>query len=282
MPVHDDWARITPAELSFPDAGTAADRFRAIAEEAEAREVDPADPSAFVMLMESGRALRELRGPGDDPGRVREHGVLLYHLFHSWRAGDPVFLLDRRVVRLVVESGPWETGEVGPAGSAGYVQLPRHLVWVRADAKGEAPGEEEGGAGGTPESVDGLFWTLWEGRVSFLLVMGIRPDRPGFGVVPLDPVPLLRANEWIDAPMREEGEDFATSMPGAELDRLYEVRTAGEVLKLGTRVLRYLATAPEEARTAVDGPPDPAPATSEEASGPRPSSRPYVRVRLAP
>lgn len=265
MPVHDAYARITPLELSFPDPEAAGERFQGIAGEAEAREVDPADPSAFVMLMESGRAVRALRGPDDDPERVREHGVLLYHLFHAWRAGGPDYRVDTGVVRLLLESEPWETARPEPPKAAAYVQLPQHLVWVRPE-----------GAEGTPESVDGLFWTVWGETVSFLLVMGIRPDRPGFGVVPLDPVPLDRLGEWIGTSMRPEGDDFGSTMPGADLERLYELRTAGEVLKLGARVLRYLATAPDGARTEEE-PGDVPPGT-----GPRPSTRPHIRVSLAP
>lgn len=283
MPVHDEYARVTPLELSFPDADAADERFGAIAGEAEARNVDPEDPSAFVLLMEAGRVLRELRGPGDEPERVREHGVLLYHLFHAWRAGSPLYLLDRRVVRLVVESGPWQTGALRlPEEAAGYVQLPRHMVWVRAVEGGGAPGEQEasasadGAVDGTPESVDGLFWTRWGARISFLLVMGIRPDRPGFGVVPLDPVPADRLEEWIDTPMRGEGDDFVSSMPGAELDRLYEMRTAGEAVKLAARILQYLATSPEASRVSE------APREVAAGDGPRPSARAWIRVTLTP
>lgn len=263
MSFHDAWLRVTPVELSFPDREEADVLFRAIREEARVLGVDDGDPAAFVLLAEAGRALRQMRGPGEEPGRIREHGALLYHLYHSWKAGDPAYLLDTAALRLLAESGPWSADPPPrPPRDGAYVQLPRHLVWVRAREEDD-----------TPESVDGLFWTVGGGRVTFLLVMGIRPDRPGFSVAPLEPMPLERTPEWLEATMRDAGRDFSATLPGAEMERLYELRTAGEVLKLGSRLFRYLETAPDEALTEVEG--------RGADAAPGRSSLPFIHVTLA-
>jgi hypothetical protein len=124
-----------------------------------------------------------------------------------------------------------------------------------------------------------VFWTVPPGRVAFLLVAGLRPDRPGFTVVPLDPIPLDDVPGWTGARIREEGPDFGSAMPGAELEGLYELRTAGEVLKLGARTLAFLesdrARKGSEARAA-----EPARATRE--AGPGASTLAYTRITLAP
>ena len=76
MAIHDRYPRRTPLELTFPDAQASERTFRAIAAEAEARGTEVNDPTALVMLMAAGKALQALRGPDDDPERIREHGAL--------------------------------------------------------------------------------------------------------------------------------------------------------------------------------------------------------------
>ena len=72
--------------------------------------------------------------------------------------------------------------------------------------------------------------------------------------------------------MREEGEDFRSDMPGAELEGLYEIRAAGELLKLLARAFR-LADPDAEPETA---PADP----DGEATGPVPTRLPFRRIPL--
>jgi hypothetical protein len=61
----------------------------------------------------------------------------------------------------------------------------------------------------------------------------VRPDRPGFSVVPaggvLDDVP-----HWAAVDARPGGRDFETTLPGGEMDRLYSVETTAELLKLAS------------------------------------------------
>ena len=156
---------------------------------------------------------------------------------------------------------------------AGYVQLPQHLVWLEegdADSPGDphppdprpphptepagaphpAPGTspvpgrppESGtspasyppGTSPAPESVDGLFWAVDPGGILHLaLVTGVRPDRPGYGMVPLPPQPVDTLPEWAAGPAREGGGDFTTALPGADLDGLLGVRTPAEGLQAG-------------------------------------------------
>lgn len=275
MPIHDTYARVTPWELSFPDEAFAVERFRAIEEEAAARGSDLGDPGELVMLMSSGQALRDLRGPEEDPERIQEHGALLYHAYHFWRNDRPLYLLAGATARYLVEEVDGAGGGWRPAvpRAAAYVQLPQHLFWVPGD-----PGE-------APESADGFFWTESRGRLSVMLVMGVREDRPGFSVVPVPPLPLEEAAVWAGAQAREDGPDFASSLPGAELEGLYELRTAGEVLKLVARLLRHMegthgpggpggggaARVPEAAGAGAAG---------AAARGPRPSGLGWVRIEL--
>jgi hypothetical protein len=266
VPIHDAYARITPMELSFPALEAGADRFRALAEEARARGVDDRDPAAFVQLMEVGRAMRELRVPRGEGG-APEHGGLLYHLYHCWRSGNPLYMVDTHVTRLLVESEDWESGRPTPPEGSAYVQLPQHLIWARPDAEG------------IPESVDGFFWTVSGDAIAFLVAMGIRGDRPGFSVALLDRVPLDGVPDWVGFRVREKGRDFQSTLPGADLERLYEIRTAGEVLKLAGRLLLYLGSAAEGALRKV-------PAAQAEAradhpaGGPRVTVLPHTRVTL--
>lgn len=264
MPIHDEYARVTPMELSFPTPEAGAERFEAVAREAEARRVDETDPAVFVLLMEVGRAMRELRVPESDQGTA-QHGALLYHLYHCWKAGNPLYAVDTGLVRLFAESTHWTPGRSTPPDPAAYVQLPQHLFWARPDEDA------------APESVDGFFWTLSGKRISFLVTMGLRPDRPGFSVAALDPIPLEDAAQWVDADMRSAGGDFMSTLPGADLERLYEIRTAGEVLKLGGRLLLHLESAATGGRSSVPGGEK---AASGGGRGPRSSELPYTRLSL--
>lgn len=263
-------ARVTPYELAVPGRAFAEERFAAVAREAESRGVDPTDPPSFVNLGEVGRILQEVRGEDEDPELIHQHGLLFYHAFRFWRSGEPFYVLETGAARFLVETEPdppaggaerrggsERTTEPGmaddaegatgpgsvaePPSEAGYLQLPRHLFWSRPDPEGEAPAEP----------VDGFFWsTTPEGRLWTLVVLGIRGDRPGLSVFPLPDVPLADASEWLRVRVRDEGDDFETTLPGGEIDRLYSVETAGEVLKLLARVFWYLKAFPE----AVEGP----------------------------
>ena len=249
MSLHDAFARFTPYELSFPDLDFARAHFQAIREEAEARAADLRDPSAFVMLAAAGEALRAIRGPEDDPALIRQYGSMLYHAFHFCAAGEPLFLIHSVALRDLIERDPvdpdWAPRLELPAG---YAQLPQHMVWVRADA--DQP----------PESLDGFHWTRsGEDRIDVLLALGMRGDRPGLSVVALTDLPLADVAGWSALEMREGGGDFSSTMPGADLEGLIEIRSTGEALKLAARVLwrieRGPAFGPAAARASSSGSP---------------------------
>jgi hypothetical protein len=239
VPIHDRYARVTPFELLMPEEDFADERFPFIRKEAEERGGGAlgsalASPEQFVLLSEVGAVLRAVRGEEEDPHLIQHHGALLFHAFHSWEVGCPLFLLTAPVARYVVDSGPGE-GKWSPSlpGPAGYVQLPQHLFWI--------PGSE----GTPPESLDGFFWSAPDpGQVSLLVVMGIRKDRPGLSVVPLPTLPLAAAGAWASLQVRPKGKDFRSSLPGAELEHLYALEAGGEAVKLAMRVFWYLDTHP--------------------------------------
>lgn len=255
--------RLTPYELAFGRESLDDRLFPPIAEEAEARGHPLHDPDRFLFLGSVGRLLRAVAGGAEDEDaagagvageagaagaagaaeatgaagagggaegvgvgeQMRQHGRLLFHAFHHWRAGRVTRAIDadalRRLIEEVTGVGDWRLTVPAPAG---YLQLPRNRVWA-------APAEAL-----QPEPVDGFFWTLLpEGppALHLLLALGVRPDRPGFSVVPATGVPDGEPH-WAGIDARPDGTDFETTLPGGELDRLYSIETAAEILKLAS------------------------------------------------
>lgn len=268
MPIHDVFARLTPYERTLPDPGFPDRHFGALEAEARERGVELADPGVFAMLTAAVAALDELKVPGEgDDETLTRLAALLFHAFHHDRAGRPLLLVRTGVVRYLVDTPPGQdTRPGGGLPASAYVQLPQHLVWTAA-------------AGERPRSLDGFFWTLpGDGTVHLLAVAGLFTDRAGFTVIPLPGVPMEDAPLWAAADMRPGPEtDFATDLPGSELEGLYEVRTAGELLKLGARLDAYLARFPQAVR------PGEAPSNASAEAGaaaPPPSALPHSIVTL--
>lgn len=242
MPLHDPNPRPTPWRLTFPDEVAAAESMDRIAAEIETRAAGADDPGSFALLTSVNEALRELRtADASSADGAVQYAAFLFHAFHYHRAGAPTWLLDAPACRRLV-GAEWEDphggrGPVAPA-AAGYVQLPRHLFWVQGD-----PGRPA-------EAVDGLFWTVTEDRLHVLVVAGILEGRPGMSVVPLPAAPLADAPAWTVARMRPDGEDFATTLPGGELEALLSFANAGEVLKFLGRFFAQ-GGAPSEAEGGV-------------------------------
>ncbi len=272
MALRDTHARVTPYELAFPGREEWAYRFQTIREEAAERGLDLADPAAFAMTRATGALLAEMRQSGDDPLVAQQYREFLFHCVHFFFESEPLYLLETATARHLVEGNPDLAGWMpGDLPRAGYLQLPRNLFW--ASPFEEAP----------PEPLDGLFWTApGNGMISTLVVTGMRDDRPGFSAIPLPPLPVAGMAEWGAARVRGEGEDFASTLPGGELEHLYSVETHGEVLKLLARVLWYVECHPDRMSP-------PSPAASEEsdlgrAAGdevlPPATALPHRRVRL--
>jgi hypothetical protein len=224
--------RRSPYELVFVEGGHEA-ALDAIAGEAEARGVDPADPERFLLLEAAGTLLRDLRPDSESPAAIARYGALLYHAFHFRRAGHPLFTIEEAPLRALLTEPPtigaWRLR--GPA-RAGYLQLPRNLVW--------APGEQDD----SPEPIDGFFWTFApalskpDDRLQLAFILGMRPDRAGFGIIEaaadLPPEPVAH---WADIQARETGEDFANVLPGGEIQKLFALTSFGEALRLASLVL---------------------------------------------
>ncbi len=314
MAIHDAYARLTPFELLLPDPDFPDRHFPGIGEEAGERGTDPGNPAAFVMLGTAQGALAELRTEETAPEAAHDHGTVLYFAYHMWRTGAEIALVRVDTIRGLLagssrEPSPTQDESWSAAlhERTGYIQLPQHLVWIeegdnggpsRDPAQGPSgqrrlppepapPPEDSGPAGAAPESVDGFFWAAdASGALHLAMVCGMRPDRPGFGIVPVPPLPLASLPGWATGPAREGGGDFTTSLPGAELDGLLGIRTPAEVFKLAALVLTRLSSAPPPGSDITTGEahdpaatPGTSPAPGQPAiHGPTPSALPYVTL----
>jgi hypothetical protein len=240
--VSDRPAGLGPYDLAF-GAESIDDRlFPPIEAEAEARGQPLDDPDRFLFLTGVGRLLQAIAGTAEGGGSgedvrsgeaLRQHGRLLFHAFHFWRAGKVELGLDEATVRkLLDDAAPAGNWPLATPAVAGYLRLPRNLIWAAPEA------------GERPEPADGFFWTYHPasdgpGTLHLLMVLGLRPGRPGFSVVMAAGVP---DPHWADVDARPGVTDFATTLPGGELDRLYSVETTAELLKLASRCFRGLAS----------------------------------------
>ena len=230
MRIHDRYARVTPYEVALPGRAFAEERFQLIREEAARREADIWDPGAFTMLEQAGSAIGDIREEDDNPVLFVQFGVILFHAFHFWSAGEQLYLLRaeaaRQVVRAEFVSGPADWTFAAPS-RAGYLQLPHHLFWARPEADGPA------------EPLDGFFWVLTPGhRLHLMVASGMRTDRPGFGVMSVPEIPGEDASRWAAGTVREQGDDFESTLPGGE--ELCSIETLGEVVKLAGRAFWQL------------------------------------------
>lgn len=256
MSLHDDYARMTPFELAFPDR----EGIQALSDALADQGADTDSPEVFVSSPVVASFVRQL-APSDASQAALHHlGMLTFHGVHFLRAGSPLYLLDASVARELVARAPDASPQ--PPHPAGYLQLPQHLFWV------------SGPGGDAPESLDGISWTASEsGDLHVLTISGVRPDRPGFAALVLPVAPLDDASLWMNRRVRESEEDFVSSLPGGDLDRLCLVERAGELLKLIARFFAYAAARPDALKKA-----EPLP---REASAPAPSELPYTLVRSA-
>lgn len=278
MALHDAYLRRTPFELTFPDAEAAEDFTSSVASAGEESGVDLADLQAFVTLGAVSVFLRRLQPERAHAEVAYDYAMLLYHAFHFAHNGARPLLVSEATARSLVE-GTAAGGDAGgrrldAPGSAGYAQLPRNLFWLQSSPDAAA------------EAVDGFFWCLGDaGLLHVLLIAGIRDDRPGFAVVPLPEAPWADAATWLDAPIRPGGGDFATTLPGGELEDLYSFTAAGEVLKLVARLFAHVQArpgAPVDGSPRLDQPAEPAGSGANPAppdgSGPARSALPYRRI----
>lgn len=288
MPLDDTTLRPVPSDQIFPDEDVRLELLNAITGEIRERGEGDGDPGAFALLDATRRALARLRQVEEQADGGHTHALLLFHAWHIGAREGRHFLVSTPVCRWAVEAhrgdetgepagtgegptgvpagtgeaaDPGESDDPGDAGAAQgagddlsgglpaacYLQLPHHLFWVRET-------EDE-----RPRSLDGLFWTRTGETLHLLGVVDPQAVDDGVEVLPLPGVPLADREVWLAESMREEGEDFRSSIPGAELENLYELRTAGELLKLAARIDRYRRLFPTAVETRPGEGDDPRP-----------------------
>jgi hypothetical protein len=299
-------ARLTPYEFVFGGPEFEDDRFPRIREEAGERGGEPADPEAFLFLAAAGALLRELV-PGDEPAAVAgaspgagevaaepppgapdwgeslgRYGRFVYHAYQFWRFGRRVWVVEEPLLRRLLETPP----AVGrwamlPPHPAGYLQLPRNLLWARVAASEP------------PEPVDGVFWTMIGesdpaqppyARLDLLVALGLRPGRPGLSVIDIgEELAGDAAGHWADAVGRPEGDDFANLLPGGELQQYHGMATRGEVLRLVSLLFWHATMHPDAvvAGAALAETPGPG-RPPEHARELPPSALPYTVLREPP
>ncbi|NJD10674.1 MAG: hypothetical protein FIB01_09665 [Gemmatimonadetes bacterium] len=219
--------RLTPFEAVFGRPGLAAEHFPRIAAARGAAGAPAPDCERFLMLRETGELMAEIAPEG--AAGAAQIGLLTFHAFRHWQEGAAAQAIDAPTLGHLLRLeriGPWQ---LQTPGSAGYVQLPPHRLWVA------------GAAGQQAEPVDGFFWVGGDPAVNalqLLLVLGVHEARPGFTVIELSSGPLPPAGHWGDVPVRADGPDFGNVLPGGE--HLHGLSTAGEVLKLAARVFWQL------------------------------------------
>ena len=210
-------------------------RFDEVRAEAEQRGVPLDDPERFIMLGSVGALLREMvldEATADEAGElwlalpahaIAQAGALLYHAYRFQAAGGQLLALDETTTRALLDPAATSAPAPNALPEAGYVQLPRNLIWARAQDDAAA------------EPLDGFFFAAGR-RFDLLLALGVRPRRPGFTAIPLA-CDARELEGFAHTSARESGTDFANILPGGEIDRLFGLTSAAEALKLAARAL---------------------------------------------
>ncbi|CAN5694912.1 hypothetical protein BH23GEM9_BH23GEM9_21410 [soil metagenome] len=230
--------RVTPYELVFGGDTFDESRFELLREQVDAH--GAATPTALFMLPAAGELLRDLL-PGEDGNAthsevVAQVSALMFHAFRFWRHGRIIRTLPEAETRALLDSGQpigeWLLRTPAPAG---YVQLPRNLLWARVADDAAA------------EPVDGFFWsspTSDEGlrgeRLDLLVCLGVRRGRPGVSIMDVSIESAGPLQHWADVEARPGGHDFANVLPGGELQGYHSLMTQAEVLKLASRCFHHL------------------------------------------
>ncbi|HSJ23055.1 MAG TPA: hypothetical protein VK929_00120, partial [Longimicrobiales bacterium] len=212
-----------------------------------------ATPVEFFMLPAAGTLLKDLM-PDDAEGGVHRDLVdqvtaLLFQSFRFWLHGRFTWELTGAAAATVLSAeGPPGSDRVDPPEPAGYVQLPRNLLWARVAE--DAPAEP----------VDGFFFSAPTdseggppGRLDLLLALGVRPGRPGISTVDVSIEGDDMLQHWADVDARPGGTDFGNVLPGGELQGYHSLTTRAEVLKLAARCFRLMQTADGQEVEGTDG-----------------------------
>ncbi len=222
--------RRTPFELVFEVDELAAREFPELRLEAERRRIETARRHEFARLERARALLAELAPDPVDPVALDRYLDVLFQSFNFWIAGCQLIACETEPVRDLIEASPdlggWRPHLPHPAF---YLELPKNLFW--AEVMEDEPPEPVEGVFVTREPVEGT-------RAELLLVMGMRPERPGLSAAGL-------AVDLEQAPEPSEPDLFRSKIPGAELAGLYSLSRSSEAVLLLLRLLWYLDTYPE-------------------------------------
>lgn len=230
--------RITPFEVAFGERRFSQQDFPALAEESERRGASTWRYDRFTHLERVAALLEQLLPEDAEPAAVDQYIRILYHCYHFWKAGCPIFAFEAAVLRSLIEEPPdlreWPFRLPAPSL---YVELPKNLFWAQVAESGP------------PEPVEGMFVARESdgtaNEADVLIVLGLRSDRPGFSVagLRLDPDRARRLDEPAN---------FESDIPGAEQAGLYSLQRFSEAASLVLRTLWYLDAYPG-ARSPVRG-----------------------------
>ncbi len=229
--------RVTPYELILESLEQ--DAFPEIRAEAEQRGRDALRHDDFLLLGLVGATLSSMIADDAPPEAVDQYGELLWQGYRFWAAGRRFYAFGDAVTSKLIAPRYDMAGWHLAAPPSCYLQFPNQRFWTRVAL--DAPFEP----------VDGCFVTADETAVDgrslvdlhILLVLGLRPERPGVSLV----IEHLEIAPW-DAEERAAaawlaGEDaFSASLPGGEKRGLRTLSTQGELEALVLRSLHTLDT----------------------------------------
>lgn len=222
--------RFTPYELVFEGGALADQRFASVAREAERRMISEARRDEFARLDAVAALIAQLVPDDADAAALDRSLDFIFHCYHFWRAGCPLYAVSEAAVRDLIEAPPDITGwRPNPSPSEVYLELPRSLFW--AAAGGDEP----------PEPAEGMFVRMGD-TIDCLVILGMRAGRPGFSVAAAGAGASPSERHSLEGP-----DSFQSEIPGAELAGLYSLGNASEAPLLALRLLWYLETYPESA-----------------------------------
>ncbi|MEJ7810374.1 MAG: hypothetical protein WKG32_08165 [Gemmatimonadaceae bacterium] len=231
--------RVTPYEVILEPLEAAL--FPMIREEAEARGTDTRRRDQFVLLGHAGIALKEMMADDAPADSFEEYAELLYHGYQFWAFGRRTYVFDPAIFDRLTAPAADLRGWILAGPPACYFQFPYLRLWSRVSP--DAPFEP----------VDGCFVVVDDtepapdagAHLRALLVLGLRPDRPGISLVSyrtdLDPT---RAAALGERPRREGAEPFANAIPGGERQGYRTLATTSELEALLIRAMAHLDRSP--------------------------------------
>ena len=239
-------ARVTPYELILEPLEH--DAFPEIRAEAEQRGRDALRHDDFLLLGLVGATLSSMIADDAPPEAVDQYGELLWQGYRFWAAGRRFYAFGDAVTSTLIASRYDMAGWQLAAPPSCYLQFPNQRLWTRVAL--DAPFEPVDGCFVTADETMADGQTLVDLRI--LLVLGVRPERPGvslviehFEIAPRD------AEERAAAAWRAGEDAFSGSLPGGEKRGLRTLSTRGELEAL---VLRSLHTLDTRARLLIAHP----------------------------